>query len=330
MVNKQKILFRADAGAEIGYGHFIRTLALADMLRDDFGCVFYTQAPSEYQRKECEKICPLVELPADDTRFQLFLNDLQGDEIVVLDNYFYATEYQKAIKNKGCKLVCIDDMHDKHYYADVVINHALTDTSLFDVEPYTRLCLGFEYALLRAPFLKPVPQHQRNNDLVVNFGGSDFLRITDKVVSMILKLGVTYNIKVILGDKAQISEENSNHVTILRNLSAEQMAEVFETSSVGILSASTVSIEAISRGLPLIIGYYVDNQKDYYKKLCADERVISVDALQDLTEEKIKNALDAIGDFKPHLFNSYEIKPRYVGVFKQLKKCNCNVFNNRL
>ena len=34
----QKIYFRADAGAEIGYGHFIRTLALADMLKDDFSC----------------------------------------------------------------------------------------------------------------------------------------------------------------------------------------------------------------------------------------------------------------------------------------------------
>ena len=32
----QKIYFRADASATIGYGHFIRTLALADMLKDDF------------------------------------------------------------------------------------------------------------------------------------------------------------------------------------------------------------------------------------------------------------------------------------------------------
>ena len=37
---KQRIYFRADAGREIGYGHFIRTLALADMLKDDFDCVF--------------------------------------------------------------------------------------------------------------------------------------------------------------------------------------------------------------------------------------------------------------------------------------------------
>ena len=29
-------------------------------------------------------------------------------------------DYQRAIKQKGCRLVCVDDMHDKHYVADVV------------------------------------------------------------------------------------------------------------------------------------------------------------------------------------------------------------------
>ena len=32
MVSYKKIYFRADASAQIGYGHFIRTLAIADML----------------------------------------------------------------------------------------------------------------------------------------------------------------------------------------------------------------------------------------------------------------------------------------------------------
>ena len=86
--NKRKIYFRADADSQIGYGHFIRTLALADMLRDDFDCTFFTQSPSEYQQIEVEKVCPLVCLSSDDRKFDEFLNHLSGDEIVVLDNYF--------------------------------------------------------------------------------------------------------------------------------------------------------------------------------------------------------------------------------------------------
>ena len=97
MKTKQKIFFRADAGAQIGYGHFIRTLALADMLRNDFDCTFFTQSPSEYQQREIEKVCSLVCLPSDDSKFEKFLDYLTGKEIVVLDNYFYTSKYQKQI-----------------------------------------------------------------------------------------------------------------------------------------------------------------------------------------------------------------------------------------
>ena len=129
MKQKRKIYFRADAGPNIGYGHYIRSLALADMLKQDFDCTMFTQVPTDYQLRECETVCPIVALPDDESKFQKFLEYLKGDEIVVLDNYFYTTDYQRAIKAKGCKLVCIDDIHDKHYVADVVINHGCTDAS---------------------------------------------------------------------------------------------------------------------------------------------------------------------------------------------------------
>ena len=39
----KKILFRADGNEEIGYGHVIRSLALADMLKENFECIFVTR-----------------------------------------------------------------------------------------------------------------------------------------------------------------------------------------------------------------------------------------------------------------------------------------------
>jgi UDP-2,4-diacetamido-2,4,6-trideoxy-beta-L-altropyranose hydrolase len=146
-MDKRKIIFRADGGPTIGMGHFIRTLALAEMLNDDFYCIYATQSPSEYQTNEIEKVChERIDLPADETHFNVFLNLLKGNEIVVLDNYYFTTEYQKAIKAKGCKLVCIDDMQDKHYVADLVINHAEgINRNSFSIESYTRLLLGYKY-----------------------------------------------------------------------------------------------------------------------------------------------------------------------------------------
>ena len=111
---KKRIFFRADASFEIGYGHFIRSLALADMLKDTFDCVFFTCHPTSYQKQEMDKVCNFVELD-ESTHYEVFLSYLHGDETVVLDNYFFTTDYQRQIKVKGCRLVCIDDMHDKNY-----------------------------------------------------------------------------------------------------------------------------------------------------------------------------------------------------------------------
>ena len=55
MVSYKKIYFRADASAQIGYGHFIRTLAIADMLKSEFDCTFFTVSPTEYQVGEMTK-----------------------------------------------------------------------------------------------------------------------------------------------------------------------------------------------------------------------------------------------------------------------------------
>lgn len=298
MENKRKICFRADADAEIGYGHFIRTLALADMLKDDFECVFYTQSPTEYQRREAEKVCELVTLPADDSRFQLFLDCLKGDEIVVLDNYFYTTNYQRAIKTKGCKLVCIDDMHDKHYVADAVVNHGPAMPDDFDCEPYTQLCLGNQWSLLRKPFLEPLRSNKRENRLIVCFGGADPQQLTDKVVTMLIELNTPYEITVILGEAALLSEENRKRVVVKNKLTAQQMADLFETSLVGILPSSSVRIEAVSRGLKVICGYFVDNQQIGFERSLKQGDVLPVYNFNELTAAKLQQALDQIKDFK--------------------------------
>lgn len=314
---KCKICFRADASAQIGYGHFIRLLALADMLKDDFECVFYTVAPSPYQISEMQKVCPFVPL-SEETKFESFLMKLGGGEIVILDNYFFTTEYQREIKKRGCKLVCVDDMHDKHYVADMIINHALTDTSLFDCEPYTKFCLGLDYALLREPFRKPLSYEKREKTVVVNFGGADPFGITERIVTMLLQMSISYHIVVILGDKVHLSDKNRQKVTIKKNLSAEQMAEIFETSSVGILAASTVCIEAISRHLPLIIGYHVNNQIEGYRKLVTDGYALPLGLLQDVEEKTIKETLSLFDSFSFNHFDSSKIKNNYLQQFSNI------------
>ncbi|MEG0796905.1 MAG: UDP-2,4-diacetamido-2,4,6-trideoxy-beta-L-altropyranose hydrolase [Odoribacter sp.] len=317
----RKIFFRADAGADIGYGHFIRTLALADMLKNDFECVFVTQSPTEYQRSEVSKICRLVEVPATEEKFGLFLEMLEGDEIVVLDNYFYDTDYQRKIKEKGCKLVCIDDMHDKHYVADVVINHGLTDPLCFDVEPYTQLCLGFEWALLRKPFLeaKPCDERERGH-WVVSFGGVDCYDLTLKFAKQLEKFDTVKKITAIVGDgyKDEQQLKTLTKVNVLKKLSAEAIANLFCRVEGAILPASTISMEAIACGCPVISGFFVDNQKEIYQYAINQKRAQGIGNLLEPDMEKLLlQAVIHTENIRIPFFSS-DIKERYINQFKRI------------
>lgn len=316
-MTKRKVFFRADAGAQIGYGHFIRTLALADMLKDDFDCTFFTQSPSEYQQREAEKVCPLVSLPSDESKFEKFLEYLNGDEIVVLDNYFFTSEYQKQIKDKGCKLVCIDDMHDKHYYADVVINHGLTDESLFDKEPYTRLCLGFDYALLRKPFLQKKNEiNRKKGHWFICFGGTDFKNLTEKALCAIHDDSRVESITVVIGDAYKYEENLAKYpkALVVKNLDADMMAECMLMSEFAILPSSSVCIEALACGCKVAAAYFVDNQIPYYEEWSTKGYILGLNGLY----KNISN--DVIDLLKNNKFLSNtafdNIAARYIKVFK--------------
>lgn len=275
MGNKRKIFFRADAGAQIGYGHFIRSLALVDMLRGDFDCTFFTQSPSDYQRKEVAKLCNLVALPSDESKFDKFLQYLSGNEIVVLDNYFYDYNYQQKIKQKGCKLVCIDDVHQYAFCSDIIICPDPCPPSDFITDKHTKLFCGIEWSLLRRPIIENANKNNPiNSDIVVAFGGADPYCITQKFVSQLLK-ETSCRICVIIGDKTQFSY-NDERVIIYKNLSANEIASLFASVSVAILSASTICTEALCIGCPIIAGYYVDNQIEYYNYLSSNNLIIPI------------------------------------------------------
>lgn len=327
MKMKRKIYFRADASVSIGYGHFIRTLALADMLRDDFDCTFFTCHPTPYQVDEMEKVCPFLAL-REETHYDDFLSHLQGDEIVVLDNYFFDTGYQRAIKGKGCRLVCIDDMHDKHYVADVVINHGLTDESLFDVEPYTKLCLGLDWALLRKEFYQPLLRKRREEGhWLVSFGGSDFYNLTFKYVDFLQQFPSVRQITVIVGDSYKYKEmlDSMDKVTLTERLSAQEIQDLFSVVSVAILPSSTIAIEALACGCPVVSGYYIDNQRGIYGTLLSRNLIVGIGDMLSIDRVLIsEKKMEDIKSLRSCVFDS-RIKEKFIYLFNVLSYENTDI-----
>ncbi len=289
---KRKICFRADADRRIGCGHFIRTLALADMLKEDFDCVFYLQTPSEYQKAELSKVCRYVELPVDDSKFDLFLAALEGNEIVVLDNYYYTCEYESRIREKGCKVVLIDNLHKRHTCADAVIGFLMGLTeNAYSAEPYTKFCLGTGYTLLRRPFLERLTKKHTpidctdNLNVVVSFGGSDLHGVAVAIANLLTSLDTIKHITII-GNKSE-GLLQSDKISFRSGLSAQEMCDMFVSHDLAILPASITMLEALACGIKIIGGYFVDNQLDNYHQYVKADAIIGCGNLL-LEENRMK------------------------------------------
>lgn len=316
-MTKRKIYFRADASATIGYGHFVRTLALADMLKDVFECTFFTSSPSVYQIGEMEKVCSFVTLN-EDTKFEDFLNLLAGDEIVVLDNYFFTTQYMQQIKDKGCKLVCVDDMHNRHYPSDVVINHGLTDPKLFDVEPYTKLALGLDYALLRKPFLTHNNINKEYGHWFVSFGGTDYDNMTAKFVGFLESDPTVKSITVVIGDAYKHHESlyAFHKIEVKKNLTASQMQQVMSRAEYAILPCSTVCVEALYCGCKIASGFFVDNQREGHDAFAKQHIIYPLGNLYTISDGSF------IDHMKGHKYTKKTdgcmVPSRYIKVFNEI------------
>jgi UDP-2,4-diacetamido-2,4,6-trideoxy-beta-L-altropyranose hydrolase len=294
---KRTILFRADGSPSIGIGHFTRSLALAEMLNKHFHCIFATCHPTEYQIAEIEKICHgRIDLPDDDAHFEQFLTHLKGDEIVVLDNYFFTTDYQKLIKAKGCKLVCVDDLHNKHFVADIVINHAGgIDKKAYSTEPYTELLLGYKYAMLRKDYLKPDREtHKKKYSAIIMMGGADPLNITSRIMEQIVAIDFNKPVAVVSSQNGLEPFKKLNKFAFLKDLNANQVAELMLNSEFGILPASTVAIESCAMRLPFICGYFIGNQSEIYNGIKANNLAICVGDYTNISNDKIQLAIQEI------------------------------------
>jgi len=292
---KQRIIFRSDGNSDIGLGHVIRSLALANILSDKFECLFVTRFLNEFILNEISYSCGnYIKLSEDnDDHFEEFLDLLSAKDIVVLDNYFFSTEYQIYIKSKGCKLVLIDDMCEGHFVADAVINHSPSvSADRYSKENYTKLFLGLEYALLRKSFFN-LPKKARNTSalkVLVCLGGSDKYDITSRVVTLLGAHQDVSSIDVIISSsfqrKSQLEKviaSVSKDVKVFSNQSASEVAKRMQICDFGIFPASTICLEALYAGLPFMVGYSVENHKELYKTLVMKYNIQGLGNLLNLT-----------------------------------------------
>jgi UDP-2,4-diacetamido-2,4,6-trideoxy-beta-L-altropyranose hydrolase len=138
------LIIHADASTEIGTGHLMRCLALAQAWKDAGGQITFISAcqnESLLQRLRDEKfnVHVLGHPYSDSSDWDYTKNILAAypSAWVALDGYHFNEAYQQRVKEAGHRLLVIDDMaHLKHYYADILLNQNLHAEQLhYSCEP---------------------------------------------------------------------------------------------------------------------------------------------------------------------------------------------------
>src|SRR5687768_13602570 len=212
--NRGRIIFRADADTQMGFGHFVRCGALAEILSDEWVCILYTRCKINSLISESGKhYHEIVQLP-DNVDFFSEAEKLAGlieeSDTVVLDGYMFDTGYQTSITSKGATLVCIDDIHAYHFNAETIINTAGGVSPFsYKANPYTHYYLGPGYTLIRKPFLERKIQRKgkpENSKIFICLGGTDPNNDTVAVVDFLSGKEIG-ELHIVVGTGYQFLEE---------------------------------------------------------------------------------------------------------------------------
>ena len=264
------ILFRVDSSSEIGIGHLIRCLVLAEQYPQD-NITFTSQDLEGNANKLISNKGYTLSLLNDNSIGELMLkiNKFKID-MVIFDHYGINNIFEKSIKEMaGVQILSFDDTYEKHY-CDILLNHNIYATA----EEYKGLvpefCVikcGKEHTLIRDEFrkikIKKRPFNKNTSLIFVSLGGSDAANIGLTVLKMLVEfknieisLATTSSNKNIIKLQTFAIEHQNVNIYINYNI-----AELMNSSDYAIITPSVIVYEAMYLDLPFLAIQTAENQR---------------------------------------------------------------------
>tara|TARA_R110000868_G_scaffold150063_3_gene372966 strand:+ start:26920 stop:27933 length:1014 start_codon:yes stop_codon:yes gene_type:complete len=302
----KKIIFRADGSSTTGLGHLYRLFSLVEIVKSSIDFVFITHETSTDSiiPKAYKKVIIPKKISVEEEPEWLATNFSPKNYIIIADGYQFVAPYQKQIKLKGYNLIYIDDLAKEYMYADVVVNHSPYIQEMhYKKEASTKLALGTKYALVRPLFLKEAKKNKVINTVdsaFVCFGGADPFNLTIKAVKALLKISRFENIHVVLGwaykhnGIIDLVEKYSDKIKTYRNLSEEDLINTMRQCNIAIVPASTILYEICCVKMPVLSGYYVDNQELIYKGFLKNEVIYKGENMKDYQVSDFEDKIESI------------------------------------
>ena len=322
-----RIAIRVDASSQIGTGHLMRCLTLADALQQRGAQIrFVSRHMPDHLRDmlntKGHEFSLLNSIPSkeivddsshahwlgvsqeqDATDTSQALSDQAWDWLIV-DHYALDARWERVLRNAVKRVLAIDDIADRQHDCDVLLDqNYYTDmqTRYTGKGPaHCQLLLGPRYALLREEFRRVREQVKPRNGpvkrILVFFGGVDSDNYTSRAIEALANIGNSdLHVDVVIGaqhpHRAQTATACAEHDFIC-HVQTDRMPELMAAADLAIGAGGSATWERCSLGLPCIVGAVAQNQVQAAKNLSAFRAVKYIGAAQKITVGKLKQEIE--------------------------------------
>ncbi len=291
------IAFRVDATSQIGTGHFMRCLTLADALRkSDAQIRFVSRGLPAYLNDMLKaRSIELVPLGSADTEegggdlahsnwlgtsqvqdasdSAEALADRKWDWLVV-DHYALDARWESAMRGSAGKIMAIDDLADRPHDCDLLLDQNLVADMAHRYDGKTPdhcgRMLGPEYALLQPQYaeLHPrvPPREGPVRRVLVYFGGADTDNLTGKAVAAFIRLGradimLDVVINPVSPHAPSLRQQASGCAQIVLRDGLPSLAPLMVQADLALGAGGATSWERCCLGLPTLVITLAENQK---------------------------------------------------------------------
>ena len=288
------IAFRVDASYEIGSGHIVRSLVLADTIASR-GCsvVFVCRILDGHlislirsrgfevvvlgirarSTKSATTTDWLGVSQQDDAKHTIENLKDRLIDILFVDHYSLDTEWETLIRPHVDSVVVIDDLANRDHNCDFLIdqNFRNDDFSCYEsLIPNTcKTLLGLRYAIL-APVYKDLRQAIPTRSGIINrvlvyFGGTDWQNMTTLALKALSQDEFSYlEVDVVVGSNypflSDLQKLISKRPKTNFYQSLPSLARLMSVADIAIGAGGTTLWERMSMGLPALVISLADNQ----------------------------------------------------------------------
>jgi len=314
-----KVAFRTDASAQLGAGHLMRCLTLAQALHAAGAqCEFISRPlPDSLAALVASGGHGLKTIPAhlpaaDDAAATVAALDGTRVDWLVVDNYGLDATWEHVMRAFARHILAIDDLADRTHDCDLLLDQNL----YYDMETryrgklpeHCRTLFGPHYALLRAEFgaarAEASPRTGEVHQVLIFFGGMDDADCTSGALEAVEKaLPAGTGVDVVIGAehrrRAHIAEFCGSRGFQL-HVQTARMASLMVKADLALGAGGSATWERCCLGLPALVVVVADNQRTLVRD-GARAGLLYAPEFEDFSSASFERHLNTILDDGPAL-----------------------------